>query len=86
MVPGRPAGRVEAEPNHAKFSWTAGTGEAARWWIVQTLRKGEWLLETPSFRNQTTQAIQNPVEAMAVRAMTGSGVMGAPSVWSLAVP
>ena len=86
MVPGRPAGRVETEPNHVKFSWTAGTGEAARWWIVQTLRKGEWSLETPSFRNQTTQAIQNPVEAMAVRAMTGSGVMGAPSVWSLAVP
>lgn len=86
LEPGRPNGRVDVETDRVKLSWAAGTGAAARWWIVQTYLNGKWSLERTIFMNQTSVTIPHAVKALAVRAMTASGVTGAPSTWSVSEP
>ena len=85
-LPGKPVGRLEAKPGQLKLTWTAGTGPAPRWWIVQTRQAGAWTLEPALFQDQLSLTLQKPVDAVAVRAVAASGVTGETAVWTLAVP
>ena len=83
---GKPLVRVVSEGDRLKITWMPGSGATARWWIVQTWKAGKWSLSAPLFRDVNSVTLARPIKAVAVRAMTGSGMTSPAAVWSAETP
>ncbi len=81
--PGKPSGDIRTTQAGLTLTWQASAGAAVRWWAVQTSRGGQWTMEPPVFASpQPTLSLSLPMEAVAIRGISASGIAGPPVTWT----
>ncbi len=83
-VPAAPVLRAVPESAGLRLSWepSPDAGTAARWWVVQSRQRGAWRQHAALFHDRNSFELGAGVEAVAVRAVSGSGVAGPAAVWT----
>lgn len=76
--PSPDSARVTATGQEIRVQWAAREFPQVRWWLVQVRNQGKWTLAAPLFHDRCSFTAGNGVDAVAVRAVSPSGISGPP--------